>query len=68
MKRFEADYIPLLVKGVNEKNYFYEVTTPDFGEFRLHLALTVNAYGGNYGEAIQYIVKIYLACKAVASS
>jgi hypothetical protein len=68
VKRFEADFIPLLVKGVNEKNYFYEVTTPEFGEFRLHLALTVNAYDGNYGEAIQYIVKNYLACKAVASS
>jgi hypothetical protein len=68
MKRFEAEFIRLLVEGVNEKNYFYDVTTPEFGEFALHLTITVNAYGGNYGEAIQYVVENYLACKAVASS
>ena len=67
IKRFEAEFIRLLVKGVNEKNLFYDVTTPEFGEFGLHLTIAVNAYGGNYGEAIQYIVKKYLACKAVGS-
>jgi len=59
IKRFEAEFIRLLVKGVNEKNLYYDVTTPKFGEFGLHLTITVNAYGGNYGEAIQYIVEKY---------
>jgi hypothetical protein len=68
IKRFEAEFIRLLVKGVNEKNFFYDVTTPEFGELGLHLTVTVNAYGGNYGVAIHYIVKNYLACKAVVSS
>jgi hypothetical protein len=67
MKRFEAEFIRLLVKGVNEKNFFYDVTTPEFGELGLRLTITVNACGGNYGEAVQYIVKNFLACKAVAS-
>ena len=69
MKRFEEEFIRLLVQGVNEKNYFYDVTTPEFGEFGLHLTVTVNGYGGDdYGEAVHYIVKNYLACQAVASS
>jgi hypothetical protein len=68
IKRFEAEFIRLLVKGVNEKNFFYHVTTPVFDEFGLHLTVTVNASGGNYGEAVHYIVKNYLACKAVAIS
>jgi hypothetical protein len=68
MKRFEAEFIRLLVKGANEKNLFYDVTTPEFGQLGLHLTITVNAYGGNYAEAIHYIVKNYLACQAVASS
>jgi hypothetical protein len=68
MKKFEAEFIRLYVNGQNEKNFFYSVTTPEFGELGLHLAITVNAYDGNYGEAIQYVVKNYLACKAVARS
>jgi hypothetical protein len=62
MKRFEAEFIPLLVKGVNEKNFFYDVTTPAFGEFGLHLTVTANANGSNYGEAVHYVVNNYLAC------
>jgi hypothetical protein len=68
IKRFEADFIRLLVKGVNEKNFFYEVTSPEFGNFGLHLTITVDASTGNHGDAIQYIVKSYLACKTAASS
>lgn len=68
IKRFEAEFIRLLVKGVNEKNLFYDVTTPAFGDLGLHLTVTVNAYGGDYGEAVDYILKKYLACKAVANS
>jgi hypothetical protein len=68
IRRFEADFIPLHVKGLNEKNFFYDVTTPAFGDLGLHLTVRVNGYGGNYGEAVQYIVKNYLACKAVVGS
>ncbi len=68
IKQFETEFIRLLVKGVNENNIFYDVTTPEFGELGLYLTVTVKAYGGNYGEAVHYIVKNYLACKAVASS
>jgi hypothetical protein len=39
MKRFEAEFIRLLVKGVNEKDLFYDVTSPEFGEFGLHLTV-----------------------------
>ena len=67
IKRFEAEFIRLLVKGVNEKNLYYDVTTPEFGDLGLHLTVTVNAYGGHYGEAVHYIVKNYLACRVVAS-
>jgi hypothetical protein len=68
VKKFEAEFIRLPVKGVNEKNFFYDVTTPDFGEFGLHLTMTVDAYSGNFGEAIPYLVKNYLACSVVAGS
>jgi hypothetical protein len=68
MKKFEAEFIRLLVKGVNEKNFFYDVTTPEFGELGLHLRVTVNSHGGHYGEAVHYIVKNYVACKAVVRS
>jgi hypothetical protein len=68
IKRFEAEFIRLRVKGVNEKNLFYDVTTPDFGDLGLHLTVTVNPHGGNYGEAIQYLIKNYIACKAVTNS
>ena len=64
LKRFEAEYLSLLVRAVNERNLFYEVTSPELGEFGLHLAITVNAYTGNHGVAIQYIVRKFLACKA----
>jgi hypothetical protein len=68
IKRFEAEFIRLRIKGVNEKNFFYEVTTPAFGDLGLHLTVTVNGHGGDYGEAVHYIVRNYLACKAVAGS
>ena len=68
IKKFEAEFIRLLVKGVNEKNFFYDVTTPEFGEFGLHLTVSVDAYTGNFGEAISYLVKNYLACRLVVGS
>ena len=64
MKRFEAEFIRLLVKGVNEKNFFYDVISPEFGEYGLHLTVTVEAYSGDHGQAIQHIVKSYVMCKA----
>jgi hypothetical protein len=68
IKRFEAEFTRLFIKGVNEQNFFYELTSPEFGELGLHLTVTVNACGGNFGEAIHYILKKYLACKAVVNS
>ena len=68
MKRFEAEFIRLLVKGVNEKNFFYDVISPEFGEFGLHLTVIVEAHSGDHGEAIQHLVKSYLACKAAVTS
>lgn len=68
MKHFEDEFVRLLVKGVNQKNLFYDVTTPEFGDFKLHLTITVSAFTGEHGEAIQYIVRNYLACKAAATS
>ncbi|MBI3407960.1 MAG: hypothetical protein HY040_06345 [Planctomycetes bacterium] len=64
VKRFEADFIRLDIRGVNEKNFFYEATSPDFGDFGLHLKLIVNANTAEYGEAVQYLVSKYLACTA----
>lgn len=68
IKRFEAEFIRLMVKGGTEKNAWYDVTSPEFGELGLHLTVTVNANGGNYGEAVQYIVKNYVACKTAAET
>src|SRR4051794_34486291 len=64
VRRFEADFIRLGVRGVNEKNLFYAVTSPEFGDFGLHLKVTVNAHTAEYGDAVQYLVRTYLACKA----
>jgi hypothetical protein len=66
VKRFEADFIRLDIRGVNEKNFFYEVTSPEFGDFELHLKIAVNANTAEYGEAVQFLVRKYLACKAAA--
>jgi hypothetical protein len=68
IKRFEADFVMLLVKGVNDANLFYDVTAPEFGKLGLHLTVTVNGHSGNYGEAIHYIIQSYMACKAIVSS
>ena len=64
IERFESEFIALLVKGVNEKNHFYDLNSPGFGECGLHLTVTVNASSGNYAEAVHYLVNSYLACKA----
>lgn len=64
IKRFEGDFIRFYVKGVNDANLFYAVTAPEFGEFGLHLVVTVNAHKGCFGEAVQYIVGQYTPCKA----
>jgi hypothetical protein len=68
IKRFEAEFVWLLIKGFNEKNLFYDVRSPEFGEFGLHLTITVNPYTENFGEAVQYIVKRYLICKAAVEA
>jgi hypothetical protein len=68
IKRFEAEFIRLLIKGVNEKNLFYDVASPEFGEFGLHLTITVNPYTENFGEAVQYIIKRYLVCKSAVEA
>ncbi|HEX2751412.1 MAG TPA: hypothetical protein VHM91_25605 [Verrucomicrobiales bacterium] len=67
IKQFETGFVRLSVKGVNAKNLFYAVTTPEFGDYELHLAISVNAYGGHFGEAVHSIVKNYLACKAAVT-
>jgi hypothetical protein len=66
VKRFEGEFIRLHMRGVNEKNLLYEVTSPTFGDFGLHLKVIVNASTEAYGEAVQYLVSKYLACKAAA--
>ena len=64
IKRFEDEFIRLAVRGVNDANLFFAVTTPKFGEHGLHLSISVNAHKGNFGEAVQYVVKEYLTCRA----
>ncbi len=68
VKRFEADFIRLGIRGANEKNFFYEVSSPEFGDFGLHLKIVVNANTGEYGEAVRYLVSEYVACKAAAAT
>jgi hypothetical protein len=64
VKRFEADFIRLSIRGINDKNFFYDVSSPEFGEFGLHLKIVVNANTAEFGDAVQYIVNKYLVCKA----
>lgn len=64
-KKFEADFIPLLIAGVNEVNDFYYVTTREFGEFGLQLTITFNAYRDDYGDAVRSLVQKFLAFRAV---
>jgi hypothetical protein len=68
INHFETNFIRLGVRAVNDANLFYNVTTPKFGEFGLHLTITINAHEGHYGEAVQYIVKQYLICKATVDA
>ena len=63
MKQFESAFVRLGIKGTNEKNLSFNITSPTIGKFGLHLNVSVNARDANYGEAIRYIVKQYLACK-----
>lgn len=64
IERFEADFIRLELRGVNDKNLFYHITSPEFGDFGLNLSVIVNANIGEYGAAVRYLVSKYLACKA----
>jgi hypothetical protein len=68
VKRFETEFIPLAIRGVNVKNFFYEVSSPGFGDFGLHLKIVVNANTADYGEGVQYLVGKYPACKAAVES
>lgn len=68
IRQFEAEFTPLHIRGVNEKNLSYEITTPAFGQFELRLSITVNAFTENYGEAVHSILKNFLACKPAACS
>ncbi len=66
VKRFEAEFIYFAVRGVNEKNLFYEVRSPAFGEYGLHLNIVVNADAGEYSEAVHYLLQQYLRCRPAA--
>lgn len=68
IKRFEAEFICLLVAGLNDQNLFYDITTPEFGKRSLRLTVTVNAHGSDFGEAVQYLVRNQLACQAAVRS
>lgn len=58
-KQFGREFVNLHIRGANEMNHFYEITTPEFGKFLLHLSVVVSAYKYDFGEAIQYLSKAY---------
>lgn len=66
VKRFEAEFIHFGISGVNEKNLFYAVRSPTFGEYGLYLNIAVNADAGEYSKAVYYLLQQYLRCKPAA--
>lgn len=67
IKEFEIDFIRLLVKGVNDKNLFYEIQSQSFGDYGIQLTATINAISEDYGNAIQYVIKEFQACASVVN-
>lgn len=64
-KRFRQEFLSLIFRGANESNFFYEVNTPNFGEYSLHLSVVVNAYTSEFGSAVHYLVKKFEAAKSL---
>lgn len=65
VKRFEAEFVLVGIYGVNEKNFSYEMSSPDFGEFALHLKVIVIANEHEFGKAVQFLVNRYMRYKNV---
>jgi hypothetical protein len=63
VRQFESDFALFGVHGVNQKNFFFEIESPKFGEFGLHLKIIVNANDADFGEAIHYLLDVYRKCK-----
>lgn len=51
------------MKGVNEKNLFYEITSPEFEDFSLHLRIVFNAKTGDFGETVQHLMRNFSLCR-----
>lgn len=65
-RKFRDDFIPLIFRGANTSDFFYEIDTPSFGEFSLHLRVVVNAYTSEFGSAVHYLVNKFEVAKSLA--
>jgi hypothetical protein len=68
IRKFEASFIRIDIRGANEKNAIYEASTQELGEFGLRLNVVVSANSHEFGAAIQYLVSAYVRWKEMNES
>jgi hypothetical protein len=59
VKEFEARYVPVVFRGVNEANLIYQATGPEIGKHGLHLRVYVNAHesDGAFASATAVLIR-----------
>ena len=60
IQKFEADFVYIRIKGVNEKNMNFLLESPKFGKNSLRLASTVNPTTTDFGSAVHQIYEQFL--------
>lgn len=59
IRSFEANFSCFIVCGSNEKNLWYKISSPPFGDFELHLEALANSHNQNLSNALDYIRERY---------
>lgn len=58
---FESAFIRLEVRGVNNANLYYDITSPEFARWSMRLTVTVDAASEDFGAAVQFLIEQFQA-------
>lgn len=67
IRKFEADYVYLRVKGANASNLYYFLESPEFGANSIRLISTVNPHTADFGSAVHQIYEQFLSLSGARS-
>ncbi|MDJ0917470.1 MAG: hypothetical protein QNJ05_06860 [Woeseiaceae bacterium] len=64
IRKFEADYVCLRIRGTNARNIHFLLESPSFGMNSLRLASTVNPGASDFGSAVHQIYEQFLKLRS----